>query len=151
MNRTTKILTATALSIGLLGSVAAYGKHRMGESKRADFFVSYVSEELELDTTQEQALNLLKDEVIAAKGLLREQMEPFKSEIESLFNAETFDQNRALEMISTKTATINEAAPTIVAALGNFLDGLNAEQKAEVMEHIESRGGRGHRFHKRHH
>jgi len=151
MNRRAKILTATALTVGLLGSVGVYAKHRMGDGKRAEFFVSYVSEELNLDTTQEQALTLLKDEVIMAKELLREEMEPLRSEVDALLRAETFDQNRALELISGKTATINESAPTVIAALGNFLDGLDAEQKAEVLEHFESRRGHGHRFRRGHH
>lgn len=147
MKRSTKIITAVVLTLGVAGGAAAYGKHRFGSPEsRANYMVGYVSEELNLSSTQEQSLQELKDEIMTARVTLRGQMNSTREEVQSLISSERFDQEKALELINGKTAAIREAAPTVVAALGNFLDGLNAEQKEEIMEFIQNRAG-----HHRHH
>ncbi len=152
MKRSTKIITATVLTLGVVGGAAAIGKHKFGSPEaRIDHMMGYVSEELNLDSGQEQALEALKDEVLSARTLMKDQMTPMKDEINTLLSADSFDQAAALEMITGKTATINEVAPGLVMAFGNFLDGLDAEQKAEVVEFIEKRAERrGGRHGKRH-
>lgn len=143
MKRSTKIIAAVVLSIGVVTGAAAFGKHKFGDpAKKAAHVVSYIADELDLDTSQEQALGALKDEMLAAAEIMHKDGEPLKTDIQALMSAETFDQGKALEMITSKTAAINEAAPTLVAALGNFLDGLNADQKAEVLEFMDHKGGR---------
>lgn len=140
MKRSTKIITATVLTLGVVGGAAAIGKHRFGSPEaRIDYMMGYVSEELRLDSGQEQALEVLKDEVLNARTLMKDQMTPMRDEISTLLNADSFNQAAALEMITEQTATINELAPGLVMAFGNFLDGLDAEQKAEVVEFIEKR------------
>ncbi len=140
MNRSTKIITATVLTLGVIGGAAAVGKHKFGSPEaRVNYMMGYVSEELNLDATQEQALVVLKDEVLNARSLMKAQMSPLKDEMTALLSAESFNQAAALDMINSRTATINEVAPDLVMAFGNFLDGLDAEQKAEVIEFIEER------------
>ena len=147
MKRSTKIITAVVLSLGVAGGAAAYGKHRFGNPEsHANYMVGYVSEQLDLSSTQEQSLQQLKDEIMTARVTLRGQMKSAREEVQSLISSDRFDQEKALELINGKTAAINEAAPTVVAALGNFLDGLNAEQKEEIMEFIQHRAE-----HRRHH
>ncbi|MDH3375583.1 MAG: periplasmic heavy metal sensor [Gammaproteobacteria bacterium] len=140
MKRSTKIITAVVLTLGVAGGAAAYGKHRFGSPEsRANYMVGYVSEELSLSSTQEQSLNALKDEIMTARRTMRRQMKSARDEVQSLISSERFDRERALELIDGKAAAITEAAPTVVAALGNFLDGLNVEQKEEIMEFVQHR------------
>lgn len=149
MKRTTITITAIVLTIGIAGGAAAFGKHKFGDpEKRAAHVVNYISEELSLDSAQQQALNVLKDEMMATRTLMRDQMTPLRQEVETLISEDRFDQDRALELITSKTAIMNKAAPTMVAAFGNFLDSLNAEQKTEVLEFVEHRREHGrHRHH----
>ncbi len=142
MKRSIKIVTAAVLTAGIAVGAAAYGKHEFEKSdRRAAYMASYVSDELDLDATQEQALIALKDEVLLARKLIHEQMMPAKGEIVELLTADSFDQARALELIHTKTTALIQAAPPVIAALGSFLDGLDAEQKAEIQSFKEHRGG----------
>ncbi|MBX2826199.1 MAG: Spy/CpxP family protein refolding chaperone [Gammaproteobacteria bacterium] len=144
MKKTTTIITAAVLTLGVAGGAAAFGKHRFGDpDKRANHMVNYIADELELDATQEQALNALKDQMMQTRTTMKSNWAETPAELEALFKAETFDQARALELVNAKTSAINAAAPENIAALGNFLDSLNPEQKAEVLEFIENR--RGHR------
>jgi len=146
MKRSTKIISAVALTLGISGVAAtAYAKNHWGSSeKRADYAVSYITEELELEPTQSQALEVLKDQVLSARQLIKR--DPMKSELLEALSADTFDRARALEMITAKTAAVNEQAPDLVNAAGDFLDTLSSEQKAEIVEFMqEHRGKRRHR------
>lgn len=143
MKRSTKIITAVVLTFGIAGGAVAYGKHKWGDPEmRAKHVVSYVSEELKLDAAQSDKLIALKDQLLDTGKQMRSEMQPLHGDISSLIGADTFDQVKALELINSKTALMNQNAPDVLAAMGNFLDSLNAEQKAEVMEFIEHKRGR---------
>jgi len=150
MQRNTKIITATILALGVVTAAAAYGKQRFGDpSARAARAVDYISDELNLDSTQTQALEVLKDQIVGTAQTMRTELSPLKDEMKALVAAEQFDQGRALELINAKTQAVTAAAPEIVTSLGNFLDGLDADQKAEVVEFMDKHG-RHHHKHKRH-
>ncbi len=142
MKRSTKIITTVALTVGLVGGAAAIGKKHYGShEKRAEYVVSYITEELELDSTQSQALDVLKDQMMSARETMK--TKPMREEAMNLLNAETFDRAGALEMITAKTAAVNEQAPDMVNAFGDFFDSLNTEQKAEITELMKEHRGKG--------
>lgn len=150
MKRSTKIISAVVVTVAIVtGGVAYAGKHARGDhEEHAEYAAIFVAKKLDLDTTQKQALDTLMSEMVAAKQRMQEQMVTTKSDVRALVEAESFDQAKALEMVTGKTATVNEVAPELVVALGNFMDSLNAEQKAEIVEFMDSRKGR--RGHWRH-
>lgn len=152
MKKSTKITTAIVITLGVITAGSAFAAKSMerDHSRKAKYAVSFITEKLELDTTQEQALSALKDQVLATKDIMHEQMSSTHDDVKVLFEADSFDQAKALEMVSSKTASIDTAAPELIGALGNFLDSLNAEQKAEILDFMESRQGKGKRRHWRH-
>ena len=145
MKRSTKIIGAVVLSISLVTAAGAYATYNHGNGEaHAAFITSYISSELALDDTQQLQLTALSEQVMSLKDQFNAQGQPLHQELEKLLSADTFDQQKALNMISDKTAFINQAAPEVIAAFAGFLDGLNTEQKAEVMEFINDRHqGRG--------
>ena len=149
MKRSTKIFTTFALTVGLIGGAAAVGKQKFGsQEKRAGYVVAYIADELELDAVQTQALDVLKDQMLSARQTIK--AKSIREEATALLNAETFDRAQALELINAKTASVNEQAPDLVNAVGDFLDSLNSEQKNEMLEIMkEHRGHKGR--HKRSH
>lgn len=146
MKKATKITTAVLVSAAIIGGGAAYaGKGSRGDhAEHADYAVGFIAKKLELDPTQEQALSVLKDQLLVARSAMQDQRESTISEVRELISADSFNQAQALELINSKTATVDSMAPEIVGALGNFLDSLDAEQKAEIVEFMESRK-RGHK------
>lgn len=149
MKRSTKIITAVALTLGIAGGAAALGKHQYGDpQKRADKIAGYISSELELDATQQQALDVLKTQMLTARQTVKTDKSAMKEEAMALVNAETFDRAKALDMINSKMSMVNEQAPDMVNALGDFLDSLNAEQKAEIAEFVEEHRGHHGRKHR---
>ena len=147
MQRSSKILIAIILTLGIAGAATAVGKHRYGNpEKRAKHMVNYISDELNLDATQQQALSVFKDALINARTTARSDMTDLRENANSLFTADVFDRAEALELINSRTARINAMAPDLVGSLGDFLDSLNSEQKAQVTEFIADH----HHRHKRH-
>jgi len=147
MQRSTTILIAVILTLGIAGAAAAVGKHRFGDpEKRAKHMVNYISDELNLDATQKQALSVFKEQLISSHTTVRSDMTDLHSNAKSLITADVFDRAQALDLISDKTARINAVAPELVSSLGDFLDSLNADQKAQVSEFIEKHNHR----HKKH-
>ena len=151
MKRSTKITTAIIVSAAIIGGGAAYASkaHRGDHAEHADFAVSFVARKLDLDPTQEQALSALKDQMLVARSAMHDQKESTVGEIRELIQSESFNQAQALELITSKTATVDSLAPELVGALGNFLDSLDAEQKAEILEFMDSHEGSHRRGHKR--
>jgi len=140
MKRTTKIIVTGVLSIGIVTAAAAFGKYKSGGPEaHAEHVVDYLSGRLNLDTTQQQSLEVLKDQLISTAATMHSEFKPLHGELNSLVAAESFDQARALDIVTEKTSAINAAAPEIVTALSQFLDGLDAEQKAEIAKIIENR------------
>jgi len=147
MNKLSRTTTAIVLTVGLVGAGAAFAGKRFHQSKHehADYAVTYIAGKLDLDPTQEQALEALKDQLVYSKNLMHEQMESTETEIMQLVTADTFDQAKALEMINKKTSTIDELAPELVTSLGNFMDSLDGEQKQEIVEFAERMHDKRHR------
>lgn len=149
MNRLIKITSAAVLTLGIAGGAVAYGKHQWGNPEtKAKFITGYVTEELDLDSVQSEKLIALKDLVMQTRKELRGEMAPAHSDITALISADTFDQDQALEILNSKTALMSQHAPDVLAALGGFLDSLNPEQKAEVIDFMQhkrdQRGWKGH-------
>lgn len=147
MRRSVKIALISVLSFGIVGGAFAYGKHKFSDpSARMGYIVQKVSKKLDLDDVQTQALQALKDELVSSREQFGDKKD-MKEEMKALITADTFDQGKALELVNGKTSAVNETAPTVIAALGNFLDTLNADQKAQIAEFMD-RGKKWKKGHK---
>ena len=143
MNKFTKIATVALTVTGLAAGGIALADRSEGE--RGSRMMNRVSERLELDENQRAALDSLFTEVTEMRQLVRGNGDDMRAELTTLVTAETFDQGTALEMINSRAAAIQTSAPELVAAAAVFLDGLSAEQKADISEFAEK--GHGHRRH----
>lgn len=145
MKRSTKIIGAVVLSVSMITGATAFATYKQDFAQaRADFMVSYVSDELSLNDSQTKQLELLTQKVMAVKNELKAESKPLHQDIENLIKADKFDQQQALEMLNNKTQMINQAAPEVITAIGNFLDGLSTAQKGEILEFLEKKSNKGH-------
>ena len=137
MKHISKVLIAIILTLGIAGAATAFGKHRFANpEKRAEYMVSYISDELNLDTTQQQALSVFKDTLINSQSIVRSDMKDLRMQANSLFASDVFDRAMALDLINSRTARVNTLAPDLVNSLGDFLDSLDSEQKTRVSEFV---------------
>jgi len=112
--------------------------------------IEHISDELDLTRNQVTSLKLLKDEMMNIKQQMHGDSVDHHAMIKEMILADQFDQAAMVEMINTKTEVIRQNSTNAVAALGNFVDGLNPDQKAELIEKMEKRRKFG-RMHKRSH
>jgi len=150
MKSITKIVLVSALSIGLVGGVAAHGKFKRGgdPAQMAARIVNKGADKLDLNETQTAALETLSSELQSARKKMKSEVNGDREMFKNMITAETFDQAKALDMVNAKTNAVQQSAPAVIGALGGFLDTLSAEQKDEIAEHMgkhHKRHGRKHR------
>lgn len=144
MKRNTKIAVSILTVVAIASGTAAIarGSHgNMGER-----IVNRISDRLELNEQQTEALGKLQIEIRETAQLVRGNSANTAQNLTELVKADTFDQGAALEMITARTTAMQTQAPDLVAAAASFLDGLDAEQKEELGDMMQRIGkhGRGH-------
>jgi len=150
MKNSTKIIAAVALAVGLAGGAAALGNNHFGSpEKRADKMAGYIAYELELDATQKQALEVFTDQMVSARATIKGDRTAMRDQAIALISADTFDRAGALDLVNSKVSQVSEQAPDMINAFGDFMDTLNAEQKAEIQEFVkEHKGHHGRKYRK---
>lgn len=128
-------LIAAVVAVAGLATVSTSVLAGRGED-RAERMIERVSDRLELDDGQRASLDLLAAELRETRELVRGDTDP-RAELRNLVAAETFDQAGALALIEARTAALQAQGPELVAAAATFLDGLSAEQKADVESFLD--------------
>ncbi len=142
-----RIAKYSILIIGALvvvGSFIACSSHHDPEH-RAQWVLEKVGKKLELNETQQVLLKNVSEEILAARVATREQMGADREQLLALLEEPTLDQDTVLSLIQTRTNDFNERAPDIVAAAGEFYDGLTVEQQSKIREFIQEHKGSKHR------
>ena len=65
-------------------------------------------------------------------------------EILAMLDQPQLDRQKVLSLVEQKTGSINQYAPQVVNALGEFYDSLSAEQREELREHVAKMDERQH-------
>jgi len=151
MKRKTIIATSTAALI--LASALAYGASAWADQNNrghGDRMVSRITKTLALNEGQVDSLNALHTEIHETRSLIMPDRAEFMSDLTELLSAESFDQQRALDMMNDRISSLQANAPDVINAAAVFFDGLTPEQKAEIgekMQRLEKHHGRRHGRH----
>ncbi len=145
MKKSSKIIIASVVILMISGSVLAFGaKHHfenMSMQEKADMFNYHISRKLDLNSEQEIKLESLTSRFAEIMQQVRQQREDRVSVIQQMLGEGPMDQSAVLQKITEKTDMVNQNAPEMVALIAQFVDSLDAEQKVELKEMIEKRGG----------
>lgn len=144
MKLNTKIILAAVTAVTIAtGSIAFAGG---GHGRMGDRMVSKLTNRLDLTEQQSGALTTLQQEIKETRELMRGDLGSDGQTLKELVTAENFDQGAALEMITERTTAMQTQGPELVAAMAQFLDGLDATQKEELSSLMDRfsdrRGGR---------
>jgi protein CpxP len=140
MKRITKFVIIGTGALLLVGSISACHRHREPE-QRAEWMMEKVSKELKLDQAQQAKFKVLSDEMLATRKAMKQEFGDDREQVLSLLEQPKLDQAKILGMVREHTQAINNSAPKVVAALGDFYDSLTLEQQAEVREFVKERHG----------
>lgn len=146
------LFTLFGISIAV-GGLTACG-HQQGGSgwrsgataaEQAQFrerMIDRVSSKLDLNAEQKTRLGVLADKLREQRLALMPQGSDPRAQLQGLVSGEKFDRARAQVLVTEKTAAVNAKSPEVVAAFGDFYDGLNPAQQAKVREYMQHRRGR---------
>ena len=150
MKKSTKIIAVSVLALGVTSGVFAYGAHnawKMSPEKKAEHITDMITENLELNSLQQQNLTALSATVLGMMNEVRSSRGDHLELVQQILSEPTMDQTATLQMIQQKTQMINDNAPLVIASVAGFLDSLDSEQKQELREHMSDRMSRHHRDH----
>lgn len=126
---------------GTRGDMMGDGEGRWSESRIAQMrgkAIERIGRELELDAAQRGKLEVLADEMLAARKALRGSSATARAELAALVAGERFDRQRANALLVEKTQTAQGTGPKVIAAMADFYDSLNPAQQAKVRDRMQS-------------
>ena len=103
-----------------------------------------VTNELDLNDAQKSKLELVRKEVLAARQEIRADRDQTRNEVLAMLEQPQLDRQKVLAMVEQKTSSINQQAPQVVNALGDFYDSLSTEQRKTLHDHVAEMGERHH-------
>jgi len=141
----------------LFGGLAACSHHRHNRGPMTDSEVQLLREkvverasrELNLDGAQRTRLDALADALKLQRAALLAGTTTPRAEMQSLIVGAQFDRAKAQALVDSKTRAVQEHAPALVTALGDFYDSLRPEQQQKLRDFMER--GRHARFGQRWH
>lgn len=148
MQKRSIVVIAICVCLGISGGVVWYqyrDNHEHGHDGYAQRFLPprILIKKLALDEAQQAELKKLSrsliDSVRAGRESLREQRIVGLAEILSLLEANKINQEKALEMVRERLATVESYAREIISSAAGFTDSLSTEQRRKLQQIIEQR------------
>lgn len=136
----------------LFGGLAACAHHRHGgwnmteadAAKLRERVIDKATRELELDATQQAKLNALADALKAQREALRAGGAQPRELVQGLVAGAQFDRAKAQALVEQKMAAVREGSPALIAAFGDFYDGLRPEQQQKLRDFLQRDHGHRH-------
>jgi hypothetical protein len=100
-----------------------------------------VSRKLDLDESQRQCLTGVQQRMQDLRAGFQQARDRHRDALWALLSAERFNRDEALRLLRVPAAVAAETAPALVAAFGDFYDGLNAAQRTRLRELLTRRHG----------
>lgn len=136
-------LTAIVVLFVFASSALAFGPHhRKGffhrnPEKRAEMMVEHISEELELDTVQQETLNEIKNQLMEKRKALKMDREQIINVFKAEMANESFDSSKLQVIIDSQTAKFKLETEFFTAKLIEFHQMLSQTQRELVVQKME--------------
>ena len=130
----------TILLIGMLISALGLfsGCRRHSHSHKAEFMVDYISETLDLNESQQEQLDQIKDELLTKAQDMHADKASMHEELVAQLRSEEIDQMRVKGLIAEHRAKMDEIVDLVVIRLSEFHKTLTPEQKEKLIAKIET-------------
>ena len=130
------LIVIAVIAVGVL-VVKGISHRYWTPEKKAERLTQVMTKKLDLNEEQKAKLDVLKEQVLAAKSEMKSSREKDLSTVQELLSQPKFDQQRAQGVINGHIQNLSTRSPEIVAALGEFWDSLNPDQQAKVKTKLE--------------
>jgi periplasmic protein CpxP/Spy len=116
-----------------------FARHRRGRSASGGWMLRRISRKLDLDATQQQRLTGVHGRMQELRADMQAAKEEHRDALLALLSGERFDRTEAMRLLNVPVTVAAETAPELVAAFGDFYDGLNANQRTRLRELVTRR------------
>ena len=116
-----------------------FARHRCGRGAPGGWMLRRVSRKLDLDASQQQRLTDVQGRMLDLRAGLQAARAEHHDALLALLSGERFDRSEAMRLLKVPAAVAAETVPELVAAFGDFYDGLNAGQRTRLRELITRR------------
>ena len=123
----------------LIGGIAGFtGCRRHSHEAKAEFMVDYISETLDLDESQQEHLNQIKDEVMAEAKEMHANKEAMHEELVAQLRSEEIDQELVRNRIAEHREKMDAIIELLVVRIAEFHKTLTPEQKEKLIAKLET-------------
>ena len=147
MKNRTRYIVAILGAVGIAVAVAGCG-HGYRHHEPGDYAVRHIErfgKELNLNEAQTAKLNAVTETLRKGRDTMRAKHDEKQKEVLALLDQPKLDRQRALGLVQQTTRDINDHAPEMIAAMGDFYDSLTPTQQQKLREEVKERmayGGR---------
>ena len=149
MTSRSKIIIFSFIAILGMGIFAGCNKSMFHHSpeKKAAWIVEEMSEELELNDSQQAKLETISEHILSVRKNFKSTHDATHRNILTVMSEPVLDQAKLNDIVMTKVNMISEKAPHAISLLADFYNSLNADQQKKLKEALEEHMNK----HKRHH
>jgi periplasmic protein CpxP/Spy len=129
----------------LFGGLAAWAHRHHGGPMTAERIaeikprvVDRVASKLDLDAAQKARLGVVADRLAEQRTAMLAGGDP-RTALNALVAGPAFDRAGAEALLTAKSDVLRAGAPSVIAAFGDFYDGLNPDQQAKLRELMNRR------------
>ena len=133
-----KGLYLSLIVILLVGIAGFAGCRRPSPHHKAEFMLDYVSETLDLNESQQEHLDQIKDELLEKGMQMRADKAAMHGELVAQLRSEEIDQERIKAMVAERRAKMDELIDLGIVRLAEFHKTLTAEQREKLVAKLES-------------
>lgn len=137
--KTFVIVTLIVAGLLMVGVAVAKKQGFCDAEGRADWMVDRISQRLELDADQQSKLEQLRDRLMVLREQFHEARSESRDTVSELLAAPTLDQDRVQALFDQRHSAMADNSGDIIAAIAEFSDSLNDEQRDTVREWMERR------------
>ena len=138
-----KSLTSLGLITLALTMVLGLSACRSTPEEKAEFVSERISDELELNESQQALLNDLKDKALLAGKTMKDNKQEMKSNLVALISQPSIDHDQITVFMDSAMDAMHTSVDDVVPSFIAFHASLTEEQKAQVVDFIEN--------HRKHH
>jgi protein CpxP len=141
MKNRTRYIVAILGAVGIAVAVAGCG-HGYRHHEPGDYAVRHIEKlgkELNLNEAQTAKLNAVTETLRKGRDTMRAKHDEKQKEVLALLDQPKLDRQRALGLVQQTTRDINDHAPEMIAAMGDFYDSLTPTQQQKLREEVKER------------
>ncbi|HWR78063.1 MAG TPA: Spy/CpxP family protein refolding chaperone [Thiobacillus sp.] len=141
MKNRTRYIVAILGAVGIAVAVAGCG-HGYRHHEPGDYAVRHIEKlgkELNLNEAQTAKLNAVSETLRKGRDTMRAKHDEKQKEVLALLDQPKLDRARALGLVQQTTRDINDHAPEMIAAMGDFYDSLTPTQQQKLREEVKER------------